>query len=135
MRFSRKRQDESAPNFFQGECFSSLPGCALGGMHQLSKLTFLLTPNPLSYWYKKLLKSTLRPMPALVKGQVHCFSMQVVINKCFFLNPEKNLVQIRLVVFEKNASLIPKNDVTDSFRHAESIVSGKLKLICNLLTV
>jgi len=24
-------------------------------------------------------------------------------NKCFLLNPEKNLAQIRLVVFEKNA--------------------------------
>jgi len=29
---------------------------------------------------------------------VHCFSVQVVINKCFLLNPEKNLAQIRLVV-------------------------------------
>jgi len=48
----------------------------------------------------------------LFKGRVHCFSMQVVMNKCF-LNPEKSLAQIRLVVFEKNAPLIPKNDVTD----------------------
>jgi len=45
------------------------------------------------------------------KCRVHCFLMQVVINKCF-LNPENNLAQIRLVVFEKNAPLIPKNDVT-----------------------
>jgi len=30
-----------------------------------------------------------------------------------FLNPQKILVQIRLVVFEKNAPLIPKNDVTE----------------------
>jgi len=29
--------------------------------------------------------------------------MQVVLNKYFVLNPEKKLVQIRLVVFEKNA--------------------------------
>jgi len=48
-----------------------------------------------------------------LKGQVHCFSMQVVMNKCFLLNPEKLLVQIRIVVFEKNAPLIPKNDVTE----------------------
>jgi len=37
-------------------------------------------------------------------------------NKCFLLNPEKNLAQIRLVVFEnnaKNAPLIPKNNVTE----------------------
>jgi len=37
-----------------------------------------------------------------LKGWVHCFSMQVVMNKCFHLNPEKNLAQIRLAVFEKN---------------------------------
>jgi len=42
--------------------------------------------------------------------------MQVVINKCFLLNPEKKLAQIRLDVFEKNAKnapSIPKNDVTE----------------------
>jgi len=48
-----------------------------------------------------------------IKDRVHCFSMQVVINKCFLLNPEKSLAQIRLVVFKKNAPLIPKNDVTE----------------------
>jgi len=52
----------------------------------------------------------------LLKGRVHCFSMQVVMNKYFLLNPEKILAQIRLVVFEinaKNAPLISKNDVTE----------------------
>jgi len=34
-------------------------------------------------------------------------------NKCFLLNPEKNWAQIRLVVYEKNAPLISKNDVTE----------------------
>jgi len=37
-------------------------------------------------------------------------------NKCFLLNPKKNLAQIRFVVFEKNAknaTLIPKNDITE----------------------
>jgi len=48
------------------------------------------------------------------KGWVQCFSMQVVFNKCFLLNSEKILAQIRFVVFEKNAPLIPKNDVTES---------------------
>jgi len=33
-------------------------------------------------------------------------------NKCFLLNPEKNLAHIRHVIFEKN-TLIPKNDVTE----------------------
>jgi len=36
-----------------------------------------------------------------LKAGVHCFSIQVVMNKCFLLNPEKNLTQIHLVVFEK----------------------------------
>jgi len=43
--------------------------------------------------------------------------MQVVMNKCFLLNPEKkNLAQIRFVVFEKNsknAPLIPTNNITE----------------------
>jgi len=47
------------------------------------------------------------------KDRVHCFLMQVGINKCLLLNPEKNLTQICLVVLEKNASLNPKNDVTE----------------------
>jgi len=35
-------------------------------------------------------------------------------NKCFLLDSEKKkLAQIRLIVFEKNASLIPKNGVTE----------------------
>jgi len=37
-----------------------------------------------------------------LKGQVQCFSMQVVINKCF-KTLKKNLAHIRLVVFEKDA--------------------------------
>jgi len=48
-----------------------------------------------------------------VKGRVHCFSIKVVMNKCFLLNPEKNMAQIHVVVFEKNAPLIMKNDVTE----------------------
>jgi len=34
-------------------------------------------------------------------------------NKCFILNSEKKLAQIRLVVFEKTAPLISENDVTE----------------------
>jgi len=34
------------------------------------------------------------------KGRVHCFSMQVVMNKRFPLHLEKKLAQIRLVIFE-----------------------------------
>jgi len=33
------------------------------------------------------------------KGRVHCFSMQVLKNKCFLLNLKKILVQIRLIVY------------------------------------
>jgi len=49
-------------------------------------------------------------------GRMQCFSMQVMINNCFLLNPENNFAQIRFVVFENNAeihTLIPKNDVTE----------------------
>jgi len=41
-------------------------------------------------------------------GSVQCFSRQVVMKKCFTLNPEKKLAQFRVVVFEKsvkNASI------------------------------
>jgi len=51
----------------------------------------------------------------ILKGQVQCFSNQVLMNKCLLQNPENNLMQIRLVVFEKTQktyTLIPKNDVT-----------------------
>jgi len=40
----------------------------------------------------------------------------VVMNKCFLLNPEKNLAQTGLVVFEKNAKTAhfnSENDVTE----------------------
>jgi len=37
--------------------------------------------------------------------------MQVKMNKCFFLNPEK-MAQIYLVKTQKSHNLIPKNDVT-----------------------
>jgi len=43
------------------------------------------------------------------KDGAQCFSMQVVINKCFLLNPKKNLAQIRLVVFVKNAHFNSEN--------------------------
>jgi len=44
--------------------------------------------------------------------------MQVVKNKCFLINSEKNLAQNRLVVFEKKKRkktnlIIPKNDVAE----------------------
>jgi len=51
-----------------------------------------------------------------IKGRVHCYSMQVVTNKCFLLNSKTKLAQTRLFIFEKNAKsapLIPKNDVTE----------------------
>jgi len=51
-----------------------------------------------------------------LKGQVHSFSMQIVMNKCFLLNLIKKLAQIRLVIFEKTQkghALSPNNDVTE----------------------
>jgi len=52
-----------------------------------------------------------------LKDWVQCFSMQIVISKCFLLNHEKNLALIRVVFFrekqKKTQTLTPKNDVTD----------------------
>jgi len=39
--------------------------------------------------------------------------MQVVMNKCFLLNPEKKFGANPSCRFEKNAPLIPKNDVIE----------------------
>jgi len=39
--------------------------------------------------------------------------MQIVMNKCFLLNSEKNLVRIRLTVFEKNAKNAHFNSEND----------------------
>jgi len=48
----------------------------------------------------------------IFKGQVHCFSMQVVMNKCFLLNTQK-IGADPSCRFRENVSLIPKNDVTE----------------------
>jgi len=48
-----------------------------------------------------------------LKAGCIAFQCRFKMNKCFLVNPEKNLAQIRLVVYEKNAPSIPKNDVTD----------------------
>jgi len=46
-----------------------------------------------------------------IKGWVQCYSMQVVMNKCF-LNPEKRCSSI--LSLEKNTkTLFSNNDVTD----------------------
>jgi len=48
---------------------------------------------------------------AWFKSWVLCFSMQVVINKCFLQNPEKKLAQFCLVLIKKKQkmhTLIPK---------------------------
>jgi len=50
------------------------------------------------------------------KGRVHCFSMQVVMNKCFLLKTEKKFgadPPCRLREKRKIAPLNPKNDVTE----------------------
>jgi len=62
--------------------------------------------------------------------------MQIVMSKCFLLNHENNLAQVRLVVFEKNAYFISKNDVTEpkaAIGTNQLMVSRSLKLSLNLL--
>jgi len=57
-------------------------------------------------------------------------------NKRCLLNPEKNLAQIRLVVFEKNAKNSHIfNRLKASCRLLETMVFETLKLTFNLLTV
>jgi len=57
--------------------------------------------------------------------------MQVVMNKCFLLDPEKKLTQIRFVVFEKKRqkshTLIPKNDVIESKARRQDNSNNRLK--------
>jgi len=50
--------------------------------------------------------------------------MYVVMNKCFILNPKKNLEQIRLAVFEKNA----KTRLTLTHSNSEKILSPRQRL-------
>jgi len=45
----------------------------------------------------------------MFKGRVQCFSMQVVMNKCFFLNFEIKFALIHFVVFEKKKHFNSKN--------------------------
>jgi len=54
-------------------------------------------------------------------------------NKYFLLNPEKNLAQIRFVVFEKNAPLMPKNDVPEP--KARLLPESKFETVFNMSTV
>jgi len=63
-------------------------------------------------WYKDHRNPPTNGTACCFKSRVHCCSVQVVLNKCFLLNPERKIGQIRLVVFKKNAP-IPKNDVTE----------------------
>jgi len=49
--------------------------------------------------------------------------MQVVMNKCFLLNPKKCLAQIRLVVFAKNAHFNSEKNLTG---YKSSLVFGSV---------
>jgi len=50
-----------------------------------------------------------------LSGQVQCFSMQVVMNKCFLLNLKKKNWQRSVLSFSrKTHALNPKNDVTET---------------------
>jgi len=53
----------------------------------------------------------------LLKGRMHCFSMQIGINMCYLLNPGKKFGADPYCRFRKNAKnahLFPKNDVTET---------------------
>jgi len=48
-----------------------------------------------------------------IKVRMQCFSMQVVLNKCFLLNREKSRRRSIFSFSRKTHNLIPKNDVTE----------------------
>jgi len=54
--------------------------------------------------------------PYKFKGRVHCFAMQVVMNKSFLLNPDK-IWRRPVLLFsrqtQKTHTLIPKDDVNE----------------------
>jgi len=62
-------------------------------------------------------KAQMRNCKIIFKGRVHCFSMQVGMNKCFLLNPEKNWRRFVLTFSRKtqktHSTLIPKSNVTE----------------------
>jgi len=120
-----------------------------GAVRKLSWTLDSARNERLCYVTCNLLHTTSLKFLSVLNGQVHCFSMQVVMNKCFLLNPEKKLAQICLVLFEKNAPLISKNDVTEpkarllyqpvkllivETQLPETMVTESLKLSFNLLT-
>jgi len=51
----------------------------------------------------------------LIKGQEHCFSIQVVMSKCLLLSEKKigTDLSCRFRKKRKISTLIPKNDVTE----------------------
>jgi len=62
---------------------------------------------------------------AKLKGRVHCFSMQVVMNMCFLLILKKKIGADPSCRFREKRK---------SFRLSETMVSVSLKLTFNLLT-
>jgi len=68
-----------------------------------------MTSQTFSIFKPPVSKVLVAPLQTVIrfKGRVECLSMQVVMNKNFLLNPEKNLMQIHLVIFEIN-TLVPK---------------------------
>jgi len=55
-------------------------------------LWFLVTHEPFIFclFYDSVSFSTMK-LPAELKGRVHCFSLQIVMNKWFLLNREKKI--------------------------------------------
>jgi len=71
-----------------------------------------------------------KAIPSLIKGRVHCFLMQVVLNKCFHLKSEKKISADPFCRFRekrKNAPLIPKNDITEPKARGLAYSNNQLK--------
>jgi len=62
-----------------------------------------------------------------IKGRVHCFSTQIVMNKCYLLNPEKKFGADPSCHFRKKRTLISKNVVTEPKARRLSYSNNQLK--------
>jgi len=87
----------------------------------------MLLANPICLFLSINLRIVLKIVLELnMLGRVHCFSMQIVMNKGFLLNPEKKFDADPSCRFQESAktyTLIPKNDVTERLGYSNNQLS------------
>jgi len=91
---------------------SAMHVCVIAPNHIQVKFVLIYLSNPFLY-YSHIIARPCKFFAQIVqhqdviskfKDRVHCFSMQVVMNKCFLLNPEKKIWRRSVLSFStKNA--------------------------------